>query len=36
MILDTLANAGAYSGLHKNLKAAFDYLQGQDLEAMSI
>jgi len=36
MIVDTLANAGTYSGLHKNLKAAFEYLQTQDLEAMEI
>ncbi len=34
MIIDTLANAGKYTSLHKNFKAAFDYLQTQVLEAL--
>ncbi len=34
MIIDTLANAGTYTGLHKNFKEAFEYLQTQDLEAL--
>ncbi len=36
MILDTLANSGTYTGLHKNFGAAFDYLKNQDLTALEI
>jgi biofilm protein TabA len=36
MIVDTLTNSGTYAGLHKNFKAAFDYLKAQDLEALEI
>jgi len=36
MVLDSLANAETYYGLHKNFKVAFEYLKAQDLEAMEI
>ena len=36
MIIDTLANAEKYYGLHKNFKAAFEYLNNQNLEAMEL
>ena len=36
MIIDTLANAEKYYGLHKNFKAAFEYLNNQNLEAMEV
>jgi biofilm protein TabA len=34
MIIDTLANAERYYGLHKNFKAAFEYLNSHDLSAL--
>lgn len=36
MIIDTLASAEKYYGMHKNLKAAFEYLNSQDLEALEV
>jgi biofilm protein TabA len=36
MIIDTLASAEKYFGLHKNFKVAFEYLQSQDLAALEI
>jgi len=36
MIIDTLANAGTYAGLHKNFAAAFDYLNTTDLNALEV
>lgn len=36
MIIDTLAGAEKYYGLHKNFKAAFEYLNAQDLEAIEV
>jgi biofilm protein TabA len=36
MIIDTLASAEKYYGLHKNFKVAFEYLQSQDLAALEI
>ncbi|MDB5116671.1 MAG: hypothetical protein JWQ79_2163 [Mucilaginibacter sp.] len=36
MIIDTLASAEKYYGLHKNFKVAFEYLQSQDLVALEI
>jgi len=36
MIIDTLQSAGKYYGLHKNFKAAFDYLLAADLEAIEV
>jgi biofilm protein TabA len=36
MILDTLANAATYYGMHKNFKVAFDYINSHDLLAMEI
>jgi biofilm protein TabA len=36
MIIDTLVNAEKYYGLHKNFKAAFEYLNAQDLGTMEI
>lgn len=35
MIIDTLSNAGVYFGLHKNFKAAFEYLSAQNLETIA-
>jgi YhcH/YjgK/YiaL family protein len=34
MIIDTLANAEKYYGLHKSFKAAFEYLNSQNLAAI--
>ena len=34
MIVDTLANAERYYGLHKSFKAAFEYLNSHDLAAL--
>jgi len=34
MIIDTLANAKQYYGLHKSFKAAFEYLNSQNLAAI--
>jgi biofilm protein TabA len=34
MIIDTLANAEKYYGLHKSFKAAFEYLNSHDLGAL--
>jgi biofilm protein TabA len=36
MVIDSLANAETYYGLHKNFKVAFEYLKAQDLENMEI
>jgi biofilm protein TabA len=36
MILDTLANAATYYGLHKNFQVAFEYLEAQNLEALEV
>jgi YhcH/YjgK/YiaL family protein len=36
MIVDTLANAGTYAGLHKNFAAAFNYLKTLDLDAIEV
>jgi biofilm protein TabA len=36
MIIDTLASAEKYFGLHPNFKAAFEYLRSQNLEAMEV
>jgi biofilm protein TabA len=36
MIIDTLAAADKYYGLHKNYKVAFEYLKAQDLQALEI
>jgi len=36
MIIDTLVEAEKYYGLHKNFKAAFDYLKAQDLLNLEI
>jgi len=36
MIIESLANAEKYYGLHKNFKAAFEYLHAQDLANMEI
>lgn len=36
MIIDTLANAGTYTGLHKNFGVAFDYLKAQDLLTLEV
>jgi len=36
MIIDKLTSAEKYFGLHKNFKAAFEYLYAQDLETMEI
>jgi len=36
MIIDTLAAAEKYYGLHKNFKVAFEYLKAQDLENLEI
>jgi biofilm protein TabA len=35
MIIDTLASAKKYYGLHKNFKAAFDYINATDLETLA-
>jgi len=34
MIIDTLANAGKYYGLHKNFARAFEYILQQDLDSI--
>ena len=36
MIIDTLAGAEKYYGLHKNFKVAFDYLKSTDLNALEV
>jgi biofilm protein TabA len=36
MIIDSLANAEKYYGLHKNFKAAFEYIATQDLLNMEV
>ena len=36
MIIESLANAERYYGLHKNFKAAFEYLHAQDLANMEV
>ena len=36
MIIDTLTSAEKYYGLHKNFKAAFEYLLSADLEALEV
>jgi biofilm protein TabA len=36
MIIDTLASAEKYYGLHKNFKTAFEYLASQDLASLEI
>jgi YhcH/YjgK/YiaL family protein len=36
MILDTLANASTYAGLHKNFGVAFEYLKATDLDAIEV
>lgn len=36
MIIDKLANGHQYAALHPNFKAAFDWLQAQDLDALEI
>jgi biofilm protein TabA len=36
MIIDTLASAEKYYGLHKNFKVAFDYLTSTDLNALEV
>jgi biofilm protein TabA len=36
MVIDSLANAETYYGLHKNFKVAFEYLKAQDLLNMEI
>ncbi|WP_295653398.1 YhcH/YjgK/YiaL family protein [uncultured Mucilaginibacter sp.] len=36
MIIDSLANAEKYYGLHKNFKVAFEYLKAQDLLNMEL
>jgi biofilm protein TabA len=36
MILDTLANGSQYFALHPNFKAAFHWLQSQDLNALEV
>jgi len=36
MVIDTLANADKYYGLHKNFKVAFEYLKANDLLAMEV
>jgi biofilm protein TabA len=36
MIIDTLASAEKYYGLHKNFKAAFEYLNAQNLETIEV
>src|ERR1700712_2256820 len=36
MIIESLANAEKYYGLHKNFKAAFEYIEAQDLLAMEV
>lgn len=36
MILDSLANAEKYYGLHKNFAVAFEYLKAQDLLALEV
>lgn len=36
MIIESLANAEKYYGLHKNFKAAFEYLNAQDLANMEV
>src|ERR1700744_1177564 len=36
MIIDTLASAEKYYGLHKNFKVAFDYLNSHDLAALEV
>jgi len=36
MIIDTLASAEKYYGLHKNFKVAFDYLTSTDLNAVEV
>ena len=34
MIIDTLANAGKYTGLHKHFAKAFEYIASQNLETI--
>ncbi|MES2807268.1 MAG: YhcH/YjgK/YiaL family protein [Bacteroidota bacterium] len=36
MIIDTLANAARYYGLHKNFKTAFEYLNSTNLAALEV
>ena len=36
MIIESLANAERYYGLHKNFKKAFEYLHAQDLANMEV
>ena len=36
MVIDTLANADKYYGLHKNFKVAFEYLKANDLLNMEV
>ncbi|MDB5032274.1 YhcH/YjgK/YiaL family protein [Mucilaginibacter sp.] len=36
MIIDTLASAEKYYGLHKNFKVAFEYLASQNLAALEV
>lgn len=36
MIIDTLASADKYFGLHQNFKAAFEFLRSTDLNAIEV
>ena len=36
MIVDKIENGAQYAALHPNFKAAFDYLQAQDLQALEV